>query len=121
MEDFYKSTGIQPYLCLVSYDSVKDTDAARDEYIESKYTELFSTSKGIDEGHMLFCYFACQNDKPDVMDGNWLYIVGKQTETVMDENAKQILSHISENIMTIHRLMSMNFLRIHSLTPVKLS
>ena len=85
LEDFYQSTGIQPYICLVSYDSVEDNASARDEYIEKKYSELFT-----DEGHMLFCYFACQNDKPDVMDGNWLYIVGKQTETVMDENAKQI-------------------------------
>lgn len=85
LEDFYQSTGIQPYICLVSYDSVEDNSSARDKYIEDKYSELFT-----DEGHMLFCYFACQNDKPDVMDGNWLYIVGKQTETVMDENAKQI-------------------------------
>lgn len=85
LEDFYQSTGIQPYICLVSYDSVEDNSSARDKYIEDKYSELFT-----DEGHMLFCYFACKNDKPDVMDGNWLYIVGKQTETVMDENAKQI-------------------------------
>lgn len=85
LEDFYQSTGIQPYICLVSYDSVEDNSSARDKYIEDKYSELFT-----DEGHMLFCYFACRNDKPDVMDGNWLYIVGKQTETVMDENAKQI-------------------------------
>lgn len=86
LEDFYKETGVQPYLCLVEYGTVEDSDTARDEYIENLYSELFT-----DEGHLLFCYFACENDRPEIMDGTWLYIVGKDTELVMDENAKDIL------------------------------
>ena len=54
---------------------------------EALYEKLF----GSDEGHLLFVYFACKNDYPSLMDGKAFYICGKQTEVVMDENAKSIL------------------------------
>ncbi len=95
LEDFYQYTGVQPYICLVEYGVVEDNDDARTDYIESLYDELFT-----DEGHLLFCYFACENDSPDWMDGTWQYIVGKATETVMDENAKDILESNFEHYYT---------------------
>ncbi len=87
LEDFYEKTGIQPYLMLVKYGTVELDPRAEEEYVNSMYDSLFPG----DEGHLLFCYFECRNDYPELMDGDWYYVTGKATEVVMDTEAKKIL------------------------------
>ena len=91
MEYFYDKTGIQPYLCLVDYNEMFVSGSewnwdVMEAYTNAKYDEIF----GGDEGHLLFIYFACEDDSPGWMDGQWIYVCGRATETVMDENAKEI-------------------------------
>lgn len=86
LETFYEETGIQPYIALVEYGKCEMTAEAEEAYAENLYEETFS-----DEGHLLFVYFACENDRQDLMDGDWYYICGYDTETVMDSEAKEIL------------------------------
>lgn len=83
LEAFYEKTGVQPYVALVKYDA--DRTMNDEEYAEALYEELFD-----DEGHMLFCYFACYDDRPYVMDGTWYYVIGRAAEIVMDSEAKAI-------------------------------
>lgn len=83
LENFYEKTGVQPYVALVSYDPQRTV--SDEEYTNNLYDELFN-----DEGHMLFCYFACENDYPELMDGTWYYVIGRSAETVIDSEAKEI-------------------------------
>lgn len=87
LETFYQKTGVQPYVYLAAYDGSDqylDTDWCA-EQAELYYSELFT-----DEGHFLWVYFACDNDSPDWMDGSFYYIIGKDAEIVLDEEAKEI-------------------------------
>ena len=89
LESFYKETGVQPMVYLYHYDN---SDAYRNMTTATqKAEELYKDIFGNDEGHLLFVYFSCPNDSPSYMDGNYTVILGKQTEVVMDENAKDIL------------------------------
>ena len=89
LESFYKKTGVQPLVYLAKYKS--DYDFNNYDYMYAKAEALYEKLFGSDEGHLLFVYFACENDYPSLMDGKAFYICGKQTEVVMDENAKSIL------------------------------
>ena len=89
LESFYQKTGVQPFVYLYEYDGTNTWNSEQLAYEKSE--ELYNKKFGADEGHLLFVYFKCPNDYPDVMDGNFYYICGKQTEVVMDENAKDIL------------------------------
>lgn len=95
LESFYQKTGVQPFIYLYAYDNTNTWNDAG--LAEEKANELYNKIFGADEGHLLFVYFACPNDYSDVMDGNFYYICGKQTEVVMDENAKDILEDIYWN------------------------
>lgn len=89
LESFYQKTGVQPLIYIYDYDGTNawnNANAAK-EIAEKLYAKIFEG----DEGHLLFVYFACPNDGPDIMEGNYLVICGKKTETVMDENAQEIL------------------------------
>lgn len=87
LEVFYKKTGVQPYLMLVEYGNVPLNAADEEQFVNDMYDRLFPG----DEGHLLFCYFACENDSPYVMDGECEFVVGKAAGTVIDEEAKDIL------------------------------
>ena len=89
LESFYKKTGVQPLVYLAEYKP--DYDFNNYDYMYAKAEALYEELFGSDEGHLLFVYFACENDYPSLMDGKAFYICGKQTEVVMDENAKSIL------------------------------
>lgn len=89
LESFYKKTGVQPLVYLAEYKS--DYDFNNYDYMYAKAEALYEELFGSDEGHLLFVYYACENDYPSLMDGKAFYICGKQTEVVMDENAKDIL------------------------------
>ena len=84
MREFYKETGVQPYLYLV--DSVNgSTYPSEDEmheFANGLYDELFE-----DEGHLLLVFQ--EHDS----DGNYYsyYVAGKQAKTVIDDEAADIL------------------------------
>lgn len=112
LESFYQKTGVQPFIYLYKYDG---TDTWKTEALaKNKAEDLYSQIFGSDEGHLLFVYFACPDDYPDVMDGNFYYICGKQTEVVMDENAKDILEsrywyNYDDTSLTIEELFGKTF------------
>ncbi len=84
LEHFYEKTGVQPFLCLVDSDGTMN-DEEQEAYAEAKYDELFDK-----EGHFLVCYFSCEGDNPDLVEGDVYYLVGKSAETVLDTEAKEI-------------------------------
>lgn len=91
LEDFYKKTGIQPYVLFVPYseqywngNNINATKA--DEYLEKVYKEKFK-----DEGHFIFAYFQCRNDSKSEMDGEFRYLSGYSADTIMDNEAISIL------------------------------
>ncbi len=91
LEDFYKKTGVQPYVLFVPYseqywngNNINVTKA--DEYLEKVYKEKFK-----DEGHFIFAYFQCRNDSKSEMDGEFRYLSGYSADTIMDNEAISIL------------------------------
>lgn len=91
LEEFYKKTGIQPYVLFVPYadeywngNNINATKA--DEYLEKVYAEKFK-----DEGHFIFAYFQCKNDSKSEMDGEFRYLSGYSADTIMDNEAISIL------------------------------
>ena len=104
MDSFYDKTGVQPYLVLVPYGTVEvsgpyDSDyinrlyEAEDEYLNKLYESIFT-----DEGHFLVAYFACDHDASYTMDGDFRYITGNSTRTVMDDEALDIFkSYLMKN------------------------
>lgn len=84
MREFYKETGVQPYLYLV--DSVNgSTYPSEDEmhtFANGLYDELFE-----DEGHLLLVF------QEHNSDGNYYayYVAGMQAKTVIDDEAADIL------------------------------
>ena len=114
LEDFYKQTGIQPYVLFVKYsedlwnDGNLDPTLA-DEYLEQVYEEKFS-----DEGHFIFAYFQCANDSKQEMEGEFRYLGGYSTDTIMDNEAIRILWGYFENnyyntSLTIEEMISNTF------------
>lgn len=91
LEDFYKKTGVQPYVLFVPYSAeywngtnINATKA--DAYLEKVYAEKFE-----DEGHFIFAYFQCKNDSKSEMDGEFRYLSGYSADTIMDNEAISIL------------------------------
>ncbi len=86
---FYSHTGIQPYVMLLDYDpsvwvNGKWSENAAEKYLARVYKETFS-----DNGHMIFAYFACENDSED-MDGEFYIYYGSAAYSVMDKEAETI-------------------------------
>lgn len=91
LEEFYKKTGIQPFVLFVPYSSEywngNDINAIKaDEYLEKFYEENFK-----DEAHFIFAYFQCKNDLKSEMDGEFRYLSGYSADTIMDNEAISIL------------------------------
>ncbi len=91
LEDFYNLTGVQPYVMLIPYSETYwngDTlnTSAADTYLNEIYDSHFS-----DEGHFIFAYFACLNDVESEMDGEIRYLSGYAADTIMDNEACNIL------------------------------
>ena len=91
LEDFYKKTGIQPYVLFVPYSDEywngNDINATKaDGYLEKVYSEKFT-----DEAHFIFAYFQCKNDSKSEMDGEFRYLSGYSADTIMDNEAISIL------------------------------
>lgn len=91
LEDFYKKTGIQPYIVFIPYSEEywngnNIQPAKADGYLEKIYAEKFK-----DEGHFIFAYFQCRNDSKSEMDGEFRYLSGYSADTIMDNEAISIL------------------------------
>lgn len=91
LEEFYKKTGIQPYVLFVPYSAEywngNDINATKaDEYLEEVYSQKFK-----DEAHFIFAYFQCKNDSKSEMDGEFRYLSGYSADTIMDNEAINIL------------------------------
>lgn len=114
LEKFYNETGVQPYILLVPYsaeywngDELNGTKA--DEYLEKVYKEKFK-----DEGHFIFAYFECENDSKAEMEGEFKYLSGYSADTIMDNEAINILWGYFENnyydtSLTIEEMFSNTF------------
>lgn len=91
LEDFYNKTGVQPFILFVPYSpnywngsSINAT--ATDDYLETIYKSKFT-----DEAHFIFAYFQCKNDSKSEMDGEFRYLSGYSADTIMDNEAINIL------------------------------
>lgn len=86
---FYSQTGIQPFVILLDYNPAfwsegKWSEAAAEEYLTQVYTNTFS-----DNGHLIFAYFACENDSEN-MDGVFYFYYGSAAYSIMDNEAETI-------------------------------
>lgn len=86
---FYSQTGIQPYVMLLEYDpsiwiNGKWNEDAAEQYLAQVYENTFS-----DNGHLIFAYFACENDSED-MDGTFYLYYGSAAYSIMDDEAETI-------------------------------
>lgn len=90
MKEFYKQTGVQPYLALVKPVSPANTDAECEAYAEKLYDELFT-----DEAHFLFVYV--ENLDPEEL-GYTAYVCGSAAKSVLDSEAIDIFySNLDKN------------------------
>lgn len=82
MKNFYKATGVQPYLYITDNlgGNMSPTDKDADVWMNSLYDEQFR-----DEAHTLLVFF-----ERDGRYSMW-YLNGKQAKTVMDNEAMDIL------------------------------
>ncbi len=90
LEDFYKETGVQPFVLLVKYseDFWNGTNLnveEADKYLNNVYDQKFE-----DEGHFIFAYFECENDSKQEMEGEFRYLSGNSVDTIMDNEAIDI-------------------------------
>lgn len=114
LEDFYKETGIQPYVLFVPYQSdlwnenvLNPTKA--DDYLNKVYEQKFE-----DEGHFVFAYFQCQNDSKQEMEGEFRYLSGYSADTIMDNEAIDIFwgyfeANYYNTSLTIEEMISNTF------------
>lgn len=83
LKEFWKETGVQPYIILRAYDSTLTTDAQKEQWAVEYYDENFDA-----ENIFLFVYFAEKDTDNDV--GYMAYANGYQTSSVMDSEAIEI-------------------------------
>ena len=57
---------------------------AAEQYLAQVYEDTFS-----DNGHLIFAYFACENDTED-MDGMFYFYYGSAAYSIMDDEAETI-------------------------------
>ncbi len=91
LEEFYKKTGVQPFVLFVPYDETfwnedgSINGNAADQYLESFYEDNFT-----DEAHFIFSYFAIEKDDLSEMEGEFRYLNGYSADTIMDSEAIKI-------------------------------
>lgn len=86
---YYSKTGIQPFVMLLDYNpdlwpEGKWNEDAAEQYLAEIYSDTFS-----DNGHLIFAYFACENDSED-MDGVFYFYYGSAAYSIMDNEAETI-------------------------------
>ena len=91
LQDFWKETGVQPYIILKAYDPNLATDDQKTEWAEEYYDSHFDT-----ENIFLYVYFGEMDADNDV--GYMTYVNGAQTSSVMDSEAIEIFwNNIDKN------------------------
>ena len=97
LESFYKKTGVQPYVYLYRDDG--EHVYQNPDKMEAVANELYNYIFGHDEGHLLFVYFACPGDSPDVMDGDYIFMF---SDGILDhfpgEEGEELLKEIVRDI-----------------------
>ncbi|MCR5784434.1 MAG: hypothetical protein K6G40_02165 [Eubacterium sp.] len=83
LKEFWEDTGVQPYIIFKSYDSLLDSDSAKEAWAIEYYDENFTN-----ENIFLFVYFAEEDTDNEV--GYMAYANGLQTSSVMDSEAVEI-------------------------------
>lgn len=83
LRDFYKATGLQPYIVLLKYQPGLTTDAEKDDYAIAYYDSHIDN-----EGTFLFVYFAEEDSDNDV--GYMCCVNGAQADDIMDSEALEI-------------------------------
>lgn len=86
---FYSKTGIQPYVMILDYDSSLWNDGKWSETTAEKYLAQVYSNTFSDNGHLIFAYFACENDSED-MDGVFYFYYGSAAYSIMDKEAETI-------------------------------
>jgi hypothetical protein len=81
LKTFYDKTGVQPYVLLKEYDSSLIDDYSLDEYSYDYYVDNI-----VNEDSFLFVYIDGANGD----FGNYMYVVGDNAATVMDDTAINI-------------------------------
>ena len=82
MKNFYKKTGVQPYLYVT--DTIAGTHTPTTEQVKQFATDTYD-SLFEDEAHLLFIFFEYNNTY------HMWYMTGSQTKTVLDQEAMDIL------------------------------
>ena len=84
MKDFYKRTGVQPYLYILNDLNGSTTPSTTElqQFAEQEYDKLFT-----DEGHFLLVF--CDTGSGSYNCG---YAVGSQAKTIMDSEAVSVLA-----------------------------
>lgn len=85
LKDFYKKTGVQPYIIMKGYDSSLTSDSAKEQWARRWYDDNLSTQGR--EDVFLYVYFAEASDS-DV--GYMAYVTGFEAASVMDDEAVSI-------------------------------
>ena len=99
LRDFWKETGVQPYIMLRAYDPNLETEEQKQKWAEDYYDSHFDT-----ENIFLFVYFGEFDTDNDV--GDRVYVNGYETSSVMDTQAVEIFLNyldkywVNENIST---------------------
>lgn len=83
LQNFYKKTGVQPYVYFKSYDSTLKTNEDKEQWAQNFYTNNINN-----EATFLYVYFAEEDVDNDV--GYMAYVNGKQVTSVMDSEAVSI-------------------------------
>ncbi len=86
LEDFFKETGVQPYIVLLDYREELTTDSEKLAYAE----EYVETHEEIDPYGNTFCYFYFAEENTDQDVGFMCYVAGSMTASVMDSEAIDI-------------------------------
>lgn len=98
LEEFYKATGVQPYVVFIPYSSEYWNNGNINATVADNYLERIYKQKFTDEGHFIFAYFSCQNDSKSEMDGEFRYLSGYSADTIMDNEAIDIFwGYFEEN------------------------
>lgn len=83
LQDFYKKTGVQPFIVLHAYDSALTTDEQKEAWARDYYEGNIKN-----ESTFLYVYFAEQNTDGEV--GYMCYVNGTMVSSVMDSEAIEI-------------------------------
>ncbi len=102
MDEFYKKTGVQPYLIITDNIDGKGSDVTEDEvrsYMEDTYAALYD-----DQGHMILLLEQYSN-----YDYNRYIYVGASAKSVIDSSAQNLILNYVDRYYSDQRLSNDEF------------